>query len=192
MDPMTGKTLWSNPWQTNYDVNASTPVVDRDKVFISSGYNHGAAQFQVTPTGTKQLWFTPDVQSRFPAAVLDGGYLYCVSEDRSGTLKCLDWTTGKVKWTAKGGRALKLGFGGSFVRDGDKLYAMSQSGMLSLIKATPDGAELISQVQLFDADFSKVWSTPLIYHGKLYAKGQQQLVCLDISDKAGAPVIAGR
>jgi outer membrane protein assembly factor BamB len=186
MDPMTGKTLWSNPWQTNYDVNASTPVVDGDKVFISSGYSHGAAQFQVTPTGAKQVWFSPDVQSRFPAAVLDGGYLYCVSEDRSGTLKCLDWKTGKVKWVAKGGRAMKFGFGGSFVRDGDMLYAMSQSGLLSLIKATPEGAELISQAQVFDADFSKVWSTPLIYHGKLYAKGQSQLICLDISDKAGA------
>ncbi len=187
MDPMTGKTLWSNPWQTNYDVNAGTPIVDGDKVFISSGYNHGAAQFQVTPGGVRQVWFDPEVQVKFPAAVLDGGYLYCNSEDHSGTLRCLDWKTGALKWKATGGRAMKLGFGGNFVRNGDKLYAMSQNGLLSLMKATPNGVEAISQVQVFDAGFSKVWSTPLIYHGRLYVKGQSDLVCLDITDKSQVP-----
>ena len=187
MDPSTGKTLWSTAWQTNYAVNASTPIVDGDRIFVSSGYNHGAAQFQVSANGAKQVWFAQDVQVKFPAAVLDNGYLYCNSEDHSGTLRCLDWKTGAMKWKAGVGRAMKLGFGGSFVRAGDKLFAMSQSGMLSLLKATPDGVEAISQVQIFDAGFSKVWSTPLIYHGKLYAKGQSQLVCLDISDKAQVP-----
>jgi outer membrane protein assembly factor BamB len=185
LEPSTGKTLWSQPWQTNYDVNASTPIADGDKVFISSGYNHGAAQYQISANGAKQVWMSTEMQSRFPAAVLDGGYLYCNSEDRSGTLKCLSWADGSTKWTAKGGRATKLGFGGSFVRFSDKLITMSQSGLLSLMKATPDGMDLISQDQVFDEGFSKVWSTPLIYHGKLYAKGENELICLDISS-AGA------
>lgn len=187
MDPTTGKTLWSTAWQTNYAVNASTPIADGDKIFVSSGYNHGAAQFQLSATGAKQVWFVQDVQVKFPAAVLDGGYLYCNSEDHSGTLRCLDWKTGAVKWKAGGGRAMKLGFGGSFIRAGDKLYAMSQSGMLSLLKATPEGVEAVGQAQVFDAGFSKVWSAPIIYHGKLYAKGQSQLVCLDISGKSQVP-----
>jgi outer membrane protein assembly factor BamB len=181
LDPSTGKTLWSQPWQTNADVNASTPIPDGDKVFISSGYNHGAAQYQISPNGVKQVWMTKEVQSRFPAAVLDGGYLYCNSEDHSGTLKCLSWADGSTKWTAKGGRATKLGFGGSFVRFSDKLITMSQSGLLSLIKVSPQAMELISQDQVFDDSFNKVWSTPLIYRGKLYAKGENELICLDIS-----------
>lgn len=185
MEPMTGKTLWSVPWQTSYDVNASTPIVDGDKVFVTSGYGHGAAQFQVTAAGAQQVWTTTEVQSRFPAAVLDSGYLYCISEDRLGTLKCLDWKDGKVKWTARGGRSMKFGFGGSLVRFSDKLITMSQNGMLSLMKATPDGVSLISQVQLFDSTFDRVWSTPLIYHGKLYVKGEAELVCLNISGGTG-------
>jgi hypothetical protein len=38
---------------------------------------------------------------------------------------------------------------------------------------------VISTLQLFD--FDKVWSTPLIYHGKLYTMGENTLVCFDIS-----------
>jgi hypothetical protein len=29
-------------------------------------------------------------------------------------------------------------------------------------------------------DFSQVWSSPVIYHGKLYTMGKDNLVCLDI------------
>jgi outer membrane protein assembly factor BamB len=181
MDPATGKTLWSEPWQTDNDVNASTPIADGDKVFISSGYNHGAAQYQVSANGAKQVWMNSEVASRFPGAVLDGGYLYCVSEDRSGTLKCLSWADGSQKWAAAGGRKMKLGFGGSFVRFSDRLLTMSDSGMMSLMQATPAGVSLISQTQVFDSTFSKVWSTPLIYHGKVYLKGQNELICFDIS-----------
>ena len=186
MNPENGKTLWTVPWPTSYGVNAGTPIAVGDKLFVSSGYNHGAAQFQVGPAGAKQVWMTQEVQDKFPAAVYEDGYLYCNSEDHSGTLKCLNWADGKVKWAAKGGRATKLGFGGSFVRVEDKLITMSQNGLLSLMKATPEGVELISQAQVFPETFDRVWSTPMIYHGKLYAKGQSELACFDISGAAGA------
>ena len=87
-----------------------------------------------------------------------------------------------MKWATKG-RALKLGFGGSLVRYSDKLITLSQRGLLTLLCATPEAVERISQVQLFDEQFDQVWSTPLIYHGKLYAKGQDELVCMDIRIK---------
>jgi outer membrane protein assembly factor BamB len=182
LNPQTGKTLWTTPWPTANEVNAGTPVTKDDKIFISSGYNQGAGQYQVTPNGLKQVWTTKEVDCKINAAILDNGYLYCNSEDHNGRLKCLDWATGKVKSSGTG-RTMMLGFGGSFVRDGDKLYAMSQSGALSLMSATPQEFKLISQAQIFDAGYAEVWSTPLIYHGKLYAKGQNELVCLDISGK---------
>ena len=36
MDPQDGKTLWSIPWKTNYDVNAATPVYRDGHLFITS------------------------------------------------------------------------------------------------------------------------------------------------------------
>jgi len=65
------------------------------------------------------------------------------------------------------------GRGGSVVRVGDKLITMSERGKLSLIHATPAAYKLISSVQLFD--YSQVWSMPIVYRGKLYAKGETEL-----------------
>jgi hypothetical protein len=73
---------------------------------------------------------------------------------------------------------MKLGDGGTLVRDGDLLIALSERGKLLLVHASPQGAKVLSQVPLFD--FGTTWSTPLIYHGKLYAMGKDTLVCLDI------------
>ena len=42
-----GQEVWSYPWKTEYDVNAADPIVAGDKVFISSGYNHGGALLKV-------------------------------------------------------------------------------------------------------------------------------------------------
>ena len=43
LDPKTGKSLWSYPWKTSYDVNATTPTYHDGFLFITSGYGHGGA-----------------------------------------------------------------------------------------------------------------------------------------------------
>ena len=140
MNPETGKTLWSKPWVAGAQNNATTPIAQGDHLFISSGYGQGSAMFQVSPRRVNKLWATAAVQGKFQPPVLDGGYLYCNSEDRQGTLKCIAWSDGSVRWAAQG-RDLKLGFGGSFVRVADRLITLSQHGLLSLMKASPDGIE---------------------------------------------------
>ena len=178
MDPATGKTLWQEPWKTMYDVNATTPIYRDGHLFISSAYGHGSMMLKVTANGAERLWENPSVQARFQPPVLDGDHLYVNSE---GTLKCLSWPDGKVVWEGKQ-RDLRIGNGGSFVRfGGDKLVALSDRGELSLMQATPAGIKLISQTKLIDG--REIWATPLIYQGRLYAKGVEELTCLDIAGK---------
>jgi len=183
MDPATGKTIWSQPWNTQYDVNAATPVFDGTHLFVTSGYIHGCMMLEVSKAGAKKLWENKNLQSRFPPPILDGQFLYGNSDEKRGILKCLSWPDGKIKWDD---RELKLGFGGSFIRDGDKMITLSQDGVLSLVKATPEACEKISQFKLFTrvSENSKgvtdIWSSPIIYHGKLYAKGEKELVCLEV------------
>ncbi|NBQ44343.1 MAG: hypothetical protein EBU23_18260, partial [Mycobacteriaceae bacterium] len=43
-----GRILWHYNWRTTYEVNAATPIVFEDKIFISSGYNSGCALLQMT------------------------------------------------------------------------------------------------------------------------------------------------
>jgi outer membrane protein assembly factor BamB len=177
MDPATGKTLWSLPWQTSYDVNASTPIYRDGHLFITSEYGHGCAMLKLDGNGATKLWEKKDIQSKFPGTVLDGDALYANS---AGTIKCVSWPDGKIHWEAKDTN-LRLGAGGSLVRVGDKLLTMSERGKLSISRATPEGIELLTQADVLDG--SDVWSTPLLYGGRLYAKGVTEFVCFDLSGK---------
>ena len=39
-----GSLLWAYPWVTEYDINATQPIVVSDnRIFLSAGYGHGAA-----------------------------------------------------------------------------------------------------------------------------------------------------
>jgi len=184
MDPATGKTLWQQPWETSYDVNSTTPVYREGHLFVTSEYNHGSMMLRLG-TGdfsvAEKLWESKEIQGKFPGMVLDGDALYSNS---AGTLKCMSWPDGKILWSATDPK-LRLGIGGSLVRfGGDKLLLMSDRGKLSIARATPAGIALLSQADVLDA--REVWSTPLLYAGRLYAKGDTEFVCFDMTGKAHA------
>ena len=177
MDPQTGKTIWTQPWETDYDINAATPVFKDGHLLLSSARANGAMMLNVTAQGAKKEWEKKEPACKYQPPILDGNVLYANS---NGVLQCYSWPDFKQNWAASGS-AMNLGAGGSIVRVGDKIIAMSERGKLSLIQATPTAYKLLSQTSLFD--YSQVWSTPLVYRGKLYAKGENDLVCLDISAK---------
>lgn len=176
INPDNGQTIWGTPWRTSYDVNASTPIYRDHHLFISSDYGHGCMMLTLTANSAKEDFdkADKDLMLKFQPAILDGEYLYANS---GGTLKCAHWPDLKIQWEEK----LKLGEGGTIVRDGDLLIALSERGKLLLVHATPQAAKVLSEVPLFD--FGTAWSTPLIYHGKLYAMGKDTLVCLDIGTR---------
>ena len=183
MEPQTGKTIWTEPWKTAFDINAATPIYHDGQLFVTSGYapeTGGCALFQLSATGAKKVWEKPGfkgIASKFQPPVLDNGYVYGVTEEKSGSLKCLKWATGETAWQAD--EPKRLGFGASLVRCGEKLLVMSQEGTLYLMRATPDKHQVLGQAEVFSGS-EQVWSSPLVYRGKVYAKGKDQLVCLDL------------
>jgi outer membrane protein assembly factor BamB len=187
MDPASGKTLWQQPWETNFDVNAATPVYRDGHVFVSSEYNKGCMMLRLTPGGAEKLWENKEVQSKVNGMILDGDHLYANS---SGTIKCMSWPDGKIAWSAADS-SLRLGAGGSIVRVGnDRLLAMSDRGKLTIARATPEKIEVLGQSQLLDG--REVWATPLLYGGRLYAKGDTELVCFDLTGKSAPQTQAAR
>ena len=101
MDPATGKTIWSEPWATNYEVNAATPVYSGGHLFVTSEYGQGCMMLRVTPGGVQRLWEKKDIQSKFQGVVLDAGLLYGTNR---GTLVCLGWPDGDAKWKTRRAR----------------------------------------------------------------------------------------
>jgi len=179
MDVDTGKTLWSEPWVTVYDVNSATPIYEDGHAFVSSAYDHGCMVVELTPGGGKKVLESQEVMCHFQPPILDRHVLYANS---AGTLKCVSWPDVREKWQT---RELKLGSGGSMVRvPGDRLILMTDTGKLWLIKANAEGFEKLSRAEVF-AGQSEIWATPLVYNGRLYCKGTDELRCLDISKQVG-------
>ena len=178
MDPQTGKTIWSHPWKTSHDIKAAMPIYRDGLLFLTAGYGHGSLMLKVSPTGVQESWNSRAIMGRFVTPILDNGALY--GTDESGTLCCLDWATGAVKWEAAD-RGLRLGMGGSYIRAGDNLIALTDTGTLLLIQATPESCRKISETKLFTG--KEIWTSPVVHNGKLYVKGESQLLCLDISEK---------
>lgn len=174
VDPATGKTLWSEPWQTSYDVNAATPIYRGGHLLVSSEYGHGSMMLKLDGNGVTKLWEHKEIQSKFPNLILDGDAVYANS---AGTIKCMSWPDGRILWECKD-RDLRLGAGGSLLRVGDRLLAMSERGKLSIAKASPDGIQLLAQAQVLDG--REVWASPLLYGGRLFAKGDTELICFDL------------
>jgi outer membrane protein assembly factor BamB len=174
LNPKTGKTIWKEPWKTMYDVNAASPVYRDGHLFISSNYDHGCMMLQLSPTGAKKLWETKDMKAHFQPPVLEGNVLYGNSQ---GSVRCLTWPDGKVVWTAKD----RVGNGGSMLRVGDKLLLLGERGKLILAQANPKSYEKLGEAQIFDGN--QIWSSPILYNGKLYAKGTEDFTCFDLSGK---------
>lgn len=176
--PETGKQIWSLLFQTQYNVNASTPIYRDHMLFISSGYNHGSQMIKVTATSAAKSWPEENkiVMAKFPSSILDGDVMYANSE---GTLKCVSWPECQLKWESKG---FNLGSGGSFVRVDDKLILLGETGVASLAQATAAGVTPLSQFTAFPKG-KEIWTLPLIYSGNLYLKGGDELKCYTISAK---------
>lgn len=175
MDPQSGRTIWEYPWQTSFEVNSSTPIYRDGKLFVTSEYDQGCIQLALSPGGATRVWENKNILGKFQGAILDGDYLYANS---GGTIVCVNWKDGALKWRASDPK-LRLGIGGAIVRSGEKLLAMSERGKLILARATPDGIESLGQAEGV-VEGKEVWATPLLYGGRVYVKGAQELVCLEI------------
>jgi hypothetical protein len=180
MDPGSGKTVWTAAYATPMDINAATPVYQDKHLFIAS--DAGATMFLLSATSAKKEWNNRQLKEKYQAPVLDRGYLY-LNAGGPGKLVCVEWPKNKVAWQ-KVDRDLDLLEGGSIVRVGDDMLCMGAKGKLSLVHMTEkaDDYKVLSQYDVFP-EGQNIWSTPLVYKGKIYCKGGDELVCLDPSGK---------
>lgn len=167
-----GKELWRFPWKTQYDVNAASPILNGNKVFISSGYNRGAGVFDVSEKPPKKIWENKNLRTHMSTAILWKDHLYGIDENQ---LRCVVFDTGEVKWTDK-----VSGKGALMMADG-KLIVLSENGELLVAEATPAGFKPTSRAQVLG---KTCWAAPVLANGKIYCRnGNGDVVCVDVSGK---------
>jgi outer membrane protein assembly factor BamB len=188
LSPANGKLLWRQPWRTDWDVNAATPIfLPPDKLFVSSGYGVGAALFQIKAANGKatagEVWRSRGMKNQFSSSVLHNGVIYGFDDS---TLKAMDALTGKERWKQRG-----LGHGSLILADGH-LVVLSERGKLVMIEATPGEYKEKGSAQVLEG---KCWTAPTVANGKLYVRNEEQMLALDWSGatpKVAAPARPGR
>ena len=176
LDPENGKVQFGFPWRAraHASVNAATPLVIGDLIFISASYETGAALLKARASGVDKLWSSDDALSNhYATSVSRDGCLYGFHgrQESGPSLRCVELKTGKVLWS-------KDGFGaGSLLLAGDKLVVMQEDGQLLIVSASPQGYRELARAQVLP---KTVRAYPALANGCLYARSKDKLVCVDL------------
>lgn len=189
-EPTTGKIDFSYPWRCPKieSVNASSPVVADDLVFISESYEIGSSVLQVYPGGYKVVWKdsrrsrNKSMRLHWNTAIHHEGYLYgCSARHSSGAdIRCVELKTGKVVW------AQRVNERASLLWVNDYFIYLGERGRLMLLKCTPEKMDILSETIPRDKNGRQfieypAWAGPVVSNGLLYVRGDDRLICFALT-----------
>ncbi|MFO0966069.1 MAG: PQQ-binding-like beta-propeller repeat protein [Gemmataceae bacterium] len=182
VDASTGKFLWSYNKIANGTANIPTALVKDDYVFTATGYGAGAVLLKLVPDGkgsvkAEEQYFLKgaQLQNHHGGMVMLGDYIYGGHGNNDGKPFCLEWKTGKFAWGPE--RGLGSGSAAFLYADGE-LYVRWQNGTVGLLDASPKGLAVKGS---FEDHIARTdWPHPVIWHGRLYLRGEDQIHCFDI------------
>jgi outer membrane protein assembly factor BamB len=177
LHPATGAVLFERPWRSRSQssVNAASPLVIGDLIFLSATYETGAAVLRVTGSQLSELWSSDDVMSNhYATSVYANGHLYGYHgrQEFTPSFRAVDINTGDVKWNVNGFRA------GTVTLAGDnQLVIVRENGELVLAPASPEGFKPVARSRVLSGT---VRALPALSDGFLYLRNENTLVCLDL------------
>jgi hypothetical protein len=193
LDPTNGGVNFSFWFRSpaNESVNAMTPVVVGDLIFISAAYYKiGSVLLRVQPggRGVEEVWRGTALELHWTTPICLDGYLYACSgrNEPDARMRCVELKTGRLmwdldeSWPGHSARAPGVyGRASSILADG-KLITLGEGGLLGLFKPNPAGPEEICHVQLPPLRYP-CWTAPVLSRKKLYLRGESHLICLDLA-----------
>ena len=183
LDPESGQVDFAFPWrgQRYESVNAASPVVIGNRVFVSECYGAGGALVEVQPDGSaRPVWTNPTFGLHFMTAIPIGDHLYGVHGHgpQDAELVCVELATGREVWrtqpewketvaTAKGVREMTVGtFRASLLRVDGGTLCLGEFGHLLWLDLSPQGCRVLARTWLFAA--TETWTPPVLSRGLLY------------------------
>jgi outer membrane protein assembly factor BamB len=181
-----GTPLWDTmEWKISIATIPSPVALDDGKIFLSGGYNAGSLMLQLKQNGSS---IVPEVPFRLKPEIFGAtqhtpiyhnGHLFGVRAD--GQFVCLD-LNGRVVWAS--GSAHQFGLG-PFLIAGDLIFAMDDSGKLSLIEASAERFHLLAEAKVLHGRES--WGPLALVDRRLLARDFTKMVCLDVGTHGGTP-----
>ena len=176
LNPIDGKVQFTQPWQarTRTAVNAATPIVVNDEIFLSSSYDTGAILLKIHGGKLEKIWSSDEsLSNHYSTSVYHRGFLYGFDgrQEEGCRLRCIDWKTGKVRWSRD-----RVG-SGWIVVVGDQLLVLTERGELMQAPASPDGFKPTNRAQILG---SQQRAAPAFSNGYFVARDLKNLVCIDL------------
>jgi outer membrane protein assembly factor BamB len=143
-------------------------------MFISTGYGKGAGLFDLAENPPKEVWKSKVLRTQLNAGVFADGFVYGMDGDtgNNGPLKCVEFATGKERWTED-----KMGTGGLIIADG-KLIVLRASGELLVAPVSADAFKPTARAQVLGG---KCWTAPVLANGRIYCRNSRgDIVCVDV------------
>jgi len=177
LDPANGRERFRRSWRARIraSVNAATPLVVNDRVFISAQYGTGAGLFRVTGSGLDELWTSNDVMSNhYATSVHRDGYLYGYHgrQEFGPSLRAVALETGGIAWDVP-----RFG-AGSILLAGDLLVVMRESGELVLAEASPAAFTPVARTRLLRGT---VRAYPALANGRFYVRNHDTLLAVSLA-----------
>lgn len=181
-----GRFLWGYNRVANGIANITTPIIDGDHVFASTGYETGSALLRLARgeqrVEAEEVYFLESnvMQNHHGGLILDDGVVYTGTGHNKGFPLAVRFADGEVLW----GPVRNDGRDSAAVIYGDgRLYFRYQNGLMVLVEASGEAYHEHGSFMIPDVDqFS--WSHPAISDGHLYLREQDNLYAYDVRRSA--------
>ena len=174
LKPQTGKVAYERRWRSrsHASVNAATPVVLGDVVFLSSSYGTGAISTRLRNGEIEVLWSGEDViDNHYSSCVRSGSTLFGFHgrQEYGQSFRAADLISGEVLWSSERMAA------GSVMRIGNRLLLLLESGDLLVAVASREKFEVLERAQILGRETR---AFPAVADGLLFARDKDTLVCM--------------
>ncbi len=179
IDPESGEVSCRFPWRGGrYEsVNASSPVIVDNKVYISECYGAGGVCLEIQEDGScKELWRNEVLNTHFMTAIHKDGYLYGVDGHgpRNAPIVCIKLETGELMWKHEPEWMASVDSQSynlmpalaSFIEVDGRTLVLGQYGHLAWLDLNPEGYKELELSHLFLA--RQTWAMPALSKGLLY------------------------
>jgi len=174
MDAENGEMLWNHDimqyYQTEQGKGANTnpPLVYKNDIFVTSGYNHPALMFSLAADGrsVSLKWKNDTLDCHLGGVVLIDGIIYGSNwqNNSKGKWVSMDWETGNVYWETEW-----FNKGSIIAADGMLYLYEEKSGNIALVQPGKDKLKVISTFRMTEGE-GPHWAHPAIYQGLLFIR----------------------
>jgi outer membrane protein assembly factor BamB len=175
-------TLW------NHNVIAPSPVYLGDgRIFLTAGYGAGSLMLRIkeengvfSAESLQALKPEEGLASEQQTPVFYKRHLFSILPKDAGPLRnqfvcCHPDDCSQIVWSS--GKMDRFGLGPYIVAD-DKFFILSDDGVLTVLKASPEEYIPLAQAKILDG--VDAWGPLALVNGRLLARDSRRLVCVDL------------